>query len=326
MQINDFSSVKALIVGFGSIGKRHGEILKEIGVREIACSDPVEVCRNQFSEFLPGAPIYSDYETALNEFQPDAVFICTPTKLHIPMAKTALLHDANVFMEKPLCYSTEGALELDALAKERNRKVMVGFCFRYHDALLKAKEMLDGGEIGRLISIRSMMGEPFYQIHPEYMDMYYSKYSGTFELVHDLDLAIWFAGQPIRRVEGIHGSFSEMGMASPDTAELLLEFEDRLVANVHLDFFQFPRRRTVDLIGWDGVIQVDFASWDHAQLRYYTKKTNEWLTIDFETQRNDMFIAEDSEFLDCVLNDKAVSIDVLEGLKASAAIESIYKI
>ena len=326
MQVIDFSKLKVLIAGFGSIGKRHGDILKEIGVQQIACSDPMEVCRDQFTAFLPGAPVYSDFELALREFQPDAVFLCTPTKLHVPMAKTALLHNTHVFIEKPLCYSTNGALELNTLATEKGKKVMVGFCFRYHEALLKAKHMVDEGLIGRLISIRSMMGEPFYQIHPEYMNMYYSKYSGTFELVHDIDLAIWFAGQKIKRVEGVYGSFSDMGMASPDTAELLLEFEDRLVANVHLDFFQFPRRRTIDLIGWNGVIQVEFASWDHAQLRYYTKETNEWITLNFETRRNDMFIAEDSEFLQCIQTGEQVSIDIMEGLKASSAIESIYNI
>jgi predicted dehydrogenase len=158
------------------------------------------------------------------------------------------------------------------------------------------------------------------------MDMYYSKYSGTFELVHDIDLAIWFAGQDIKRVEGVYGSFSEMGMDSPDTVEMLIEFENKCVANVHLDFFQTPRRRTIDLIGWDGVMQIEFASWDEAHIRYYNKKNKEWKTLDFKTQRNDMFVAEDTEFLDCVLEDKPVSIDIMEGLKASAAIESIYKI
>ena len=323
---NDYSSLRILLVGFGSIGKRHAEVLLGIGAKNIACSDNSEICRQQFREFLPEAPLYSDYETALTEYRPDAVFICTPTKLHVPMAKQALEHNANVFIEKPLCYSTVGALDLDRLAKEKGKQVMVGFCFRYHDALKKAKGILDSGKIGRLISIRALMGEPFYMIHPEYMDMYYSKYSGTFELVHDLDLAIWFAGKNIKRVEGIYGSFSEMGMNSPDTAEMLLEFEDRIVANVHLDFFQYPRRRTMDLIGWDGVIQIEFASWDEAQIRYYTKETKKWMTIDFKTQRNDMFVAEDSEFLDCVISGEKVSIDVLEGLKASTAIESIYKI
>lgn len=324
--MKDYSSLKVLIVGFGAIGKRHAEVLRQIGVKNLACEDTSEVCRGQFSQQYPDLPLYSDYDNALDDFKPDVVFIFTPTKLHIPMAKKAVEHNCHVFIEKPLCYSTDGALELDRLAKEKNCKVMVGFCFRYHDALLHAKKMLDDGEIGRLISIRALMGEPFYTIHPEYMEMYYSKYSGTFELVHDLDLAIWFAGQPVKRVEGVYGSFSEMGMASPDTVEMLLEFQDRIVANVHLDFFQTPRRRTMDLIGWDGVIQIDFASWDHAQIRYYTKANGQWKTIDFKTQRNDMFIAEDSEFLDCVLDDKPVKIDVLEALKASAAIESIYKI
>lgn len=325
-QVKDYSSIKALVVGFGSIGKRHVDILMKMGVKAIACSDTSEVCRRQFAEVLPSAPLYSNYDEALDDFKPNAVFIFTPTKLHIPMARKAIEHNAHVFIEKPLCYSTDGAVELDALAKRMNRKVMVGFCFRYHDALLKAKRMLNEGVIGRLVSIRSLMGEPFYTIHPEYMDMYYSKYSGTFELVHDIDLAIWFAGQEIKQVKGIYGSFSEMGMDSPDTVEMLIEFEDKCVANVHLDFFQTPRRRTIDLIGWDGVIQIDFASWDEAQINFYNKVNKEWRTIAFKTQRNDMFIAEDSEFLDCIIEDKSVSIGIMEGLKASAAIEAIYRI
>ena len=39
---------------------------------------------------------------------------------------------------------------------------------------------------------------------------------GAFELVHDLDLAIWFAGQEIDSVQAVYGSYSDMGMESPD--------------------------------------------------------------------------------------------------------------
>ena len=202
---------------------------------------------------------------------------------------------------------------------------MVGFCFRYHDVLRKAKTLLEEGSIGRLVSIRALMGEPFYDIHPDYLQMYYSKYSGAFELVHDLDLAIWFAGQDIEEVQSVYGSYSDMGMESPDVIEMLLRFRDRCVANIHLDFFQTPRRRQIDLIGTKGVITVEFASWDEATLSVFSRSDMQWHRETISTRRNDMFRAEDLEFFQCVLEDRPVQCTIREALKSLSAIASVYR-
>ena len=324
MQVKEYGDMRILIAGYGSIGVRHAHVLKQIGIQKMACAEPGEDARNRFLEDYPQGEVYSDYEIALENYKPDAVFVCTPTKMHMDMAITAAKKGCHVFIEKPLSYTDERAEELKALAAKDCLKIMVGFCFRYHDALLKAKELLNQNEIGRLISVRALMGEPFYEIHPEYQNMYYSQYSGAFELIHDVDLAIWFAGSPIVRSTGIFGSFSEMHMKSPDTVELLMEFEERKIANVHLDFFQTPRRRTIELIGWDGVIKVDFASWDNAQMSVYTKKDRKWIMSDFKTERNDMFIAEDKEFLDAIRFNGQIKLDVDEALKSVRVIQDVY--
>ena len=208
MQISD---LKVLVAGCGSIGKRHMEVLQELGVRHLSACDPMERSRQEVLEKFPNCTVFADYDEALQTVQPEAVFILTPTKLHLSMAAQAIRAGAHVFIEKPLSNSPEGVEELERLAAEKNRKVMVGFCFRYHDVLRKAKALLEEGSIGRLVSIRALMGEPFYDIHPDYLQMYYSKYSGAFELVHDLDLAIWFAGQEIEEVQSVYGSYSDMG-------------------------------------------------------------------------------------------------------------------
>ena len=109
------------------------------------------------------------------------------------------------------------------------------------------------------------------------------------------------------------------------TREFFIEFQDRLVANVHLDFFQSPRRRTIDIIGWEGVVQVEFASWDRAELRAYTRSAGSWEVVEFRTRRNDMFAAEDREFLDCVTRDAPVRLSIDEGLKSVRAVEAIYR-
>lgn len=322
MQIAD---LHVLIAGCGSISKRHAQVLRGLGVTHLSACDPSEESRAGMHALLPDVPLYGDFTEALDREKPDAAFILTPTKLHIPMAMQAIRAGCHVLIEKPLANTPEGVDALKTLAKANGRQVMVAFCFRYHEALCKAKAMADGGRIGRLVSIRAMMGEPFYDIHPDYMNLYYSKYSGAFELVHDLDLAIWFAGQDIQSVQGVYGSFSDMGMDSPDTVEMLLRFEDRCVANVHLDFFQTPRRRQIDLIGTKGVITVTFASWDEAEIAIFTRETMCWETQAIATRRDDMFAAEDLEFLQCILTGAPVRCTVDEALKSLTAIASIYR-
>ena len=321
MQMN---RLRVLVAGCGSIGQRHIEVLRGLGISELAACDPSEVSRAAVAQAAPGIRLYAEYADALAAEKPDAVFILTPTRLHIRMAMQALEAGAHVFIEKPLANSPEGVAGLQALAQEKRLKVMVGFCFRYHEVLRKAKTMLEAGEIGRLVSVRAMMGEPFYAIHPDYMNLYYSKYSGAFELVHDLDLAIWFAGQDILRVQSVYGSFSDMGMASPDTVEMLLTFQDRCVANVHLDFFQTPRRRQIDLIGTGGVITVEFASWDEATLSVFTRTQDAWRRETIPTRRNDMFAAEDGEFLACVADDLPIRSTVDEAMKSLGAVYAVY--
>lgn len=322
MQVKD---LRVLVAGCGSIGLRHAGVLRDLGVVEMAACDPSEKSRQALAEQDSACRLYADYAEALTTENPDAVFLLTPTRLHIEMAKQAVMAGAHVFIEKPISNSNEGVAELKALARMKGKKVMVGFCFRYHDGLLKAKKAIEQGAIGRLVSIRALMGEPFYDIHPDYMNMYYSKYSGAFELVHDLDLAIWFAGQPIESVQSVYGSFSDMGMESPDTIEMLVKFADRCVANVHLDFFQTPRRRQIDLIGVMGVITVEFASWDKATISVFSRSDMQWHQETIATVRNDMFRAEDSEFFDCVLNNTPVRCTIDEALKSLEAIAAVYK-
>lgn len=317
--------LRVLLAGCGSIGKRHAQVLRELGLTGMAIVDPSVEAQEAMQEILPDCKVYSDYINALHDYNPDAVFVMTPTKMHVEMALDAIASGAHVFIEKPLSNNTQGIEELKLLAKKKNKKVMVGFCFRYHEALLEAKRLLNEQKIGRLVSVRALMGEPFYDIHPNYMDLYYSRYSGAFELVHDLDLAIWFSNQDISEVSGFYGSYSDMGMLSPDVVEILLRFKDRCIANVHLDFFQTPRRRQIDLIGTKGIILVEFASWDQARLSIFTRDTMKYFIQDIPTQRNEMFRRMDKEFLNCIVSDLPVSCTIDEASKSLRVVEKIYQ-
>ena len=213
--------------------------------------------------------MYETYEAGLAD-RPDTVLICTPPGLHVPQAMQAIQAGCHVLSEKPLSDSTDGIDELAALAAAERKKVMVALCFRYHDGLLKARASLDAGRIGRLVSIRALMGEHLPDVRPDYRTLFSAQHGGAFDLMHEIDLALWYAGLAgAARSTALSGSYSDIGIAAPDVAEILIGFEDRCLASVHLDFFQRPRRRQIELIGTGGVIMVEFAGWDRCTVSIY---------------------------------------------------------
>lgn len=312
---NDWQQLTVLVAGCGSIGRRHLRVLHELGVSDLHACDPTASAREAVSEELPAVKLLESYEAGL-EISPDAVFICTPPKMHVSMAQQAICSGCHVFMEKPVSDTLDGVDELAAQAERSQKKLMVGLCFRYHEGVARLREHFDAGRLGRLVCIRSLMGEHLPDVRPDYRDLFSAKYNGAFDLVHDVDLALWFADQPVRRIQSLFGNYSDIGIEAPDMVELLIDFEDRSAASVHLDFFQRPRRRQFELIGTDGVLTLEFASWDRCIVSIYESQTDQWQHEELTTDRDNMFRAEDKEFLAAVAKNLPLACTLEEGLKS----------
>ena len=313
--VKQWQDLSVLVAGCGSIGKRHTRVLRSLGVTDIRACDPVPAQRDALLAESPSVKMYNSYDDGLRD-QPDTVLICTPPWLHTPMAVQAIHAGCHVLSEKPLSDTTAGIDELSTLAAAKQKKVMVALCFRYHAGLVKAKGYLDSGRVGRLVSVRALVGEYLPDARPDYLNLFSAKHGGAFDLMHEVDLAIWYAGQPVRRVHCISGTYSDIGFEAPDVAEILVAFQNRRIANIHLDFFQRPRRRQTELICTDGVIIVEFARWDRCTVSVYEAAKRTWEQEELVTDRDDMFRAEDREFLQAVAADKPIRCTIEEGRKS----------
>lgn len=318
--------LRVLIAGCGSIGRRHARILRELGVKDLRVCDPSTAQRDALIRETP-VPAYPSFEAGLSD-RPDAVFLGTPSRMHIPMAIQALEAGAHVFCEKPLSDTSGDIDRLLAISRRTERQVMTGLCFRFHRGLLKAKAMLESGRFGRLVSIRCLMGEHLPTVRPDYKTLYTSKYAGAFDLTHEVDLALWFAARPVQSVRCVAGGCSDVEMEAPDNVEMVIGFEGRCMAGIHLDFFQMPRRRQTELLGTKGVILVEFARWDHCTISTAGSDAV-WSREEMVTDRDDMFRAEDRSFLEAIATGQPVecgievarqSVEVVERAQTDAAL------
>jgi len=320
----DWRDFSALLVGCGSIGRRHAAVLRGLGLGDIRVCDPSSDQIAQLVKDISDVRVVESFEAGLAE-GPDTVFILTPPKLHIPQAIRSVRAGAHVFSEKPLAHRLERFDELADAVEETGLVMMVGLCFRFHEGLLRAKRLVEEGKIGRLVSIRALMGERLPDVRPDYRTLFAAKYLGAFDLVHDLDLALWYAYLPVAEAHAFYGAISDIGITAPDVVEILVRFEGECMASVHLDFFQRARRRQMELLGTEGTIIVEFASWDSCTVSVYEAATERWDRQTIATERNDMFAAEDRAFLQAVAGDGRVECDIHEGARSIAVVEQVYE-
>jgi predicted dehydrogenase len=289
-------------------------------VTDLRIVDSSEKQRQILQAETPVAASFATLEEGLRS-GPTCVFICTPPSLHVVQSVAALEAGCHVFCEKPLAESLAQIGSLEQAIARTKRIFAVGFCMRHHAALVKAKRLVEEGRVGRLISIRCRMGEHLPTVRPDYKTMFTLKEAGAFDLAHEIDLACWYSGGTVAGVKGFCGPFSDLGFTAPDLVEMVLRFEPHCLASVHLDMFGSPRLRQTELIGTRGTIRVEYAAWESATVELYELTTAAWERFEFATQRDDMFAAEDREFLTAATVGGTISCDVNEAKKSLAIVE-----
>ncbi len=142
------------VIGCGYWGKNLVRVFDELGALYSVC-DINEKTLQQLRAAYPSVKKETNFCNILSDNEVEGVVISTRAEFHYQMAQQALLAGKNVFVEKPLALSvTEGA-ELVRLAQEKKKILMVGHLLEYHPAIVKLKELVDKGELGKMYYIYS---------------------------------------------------------------------------------------------------------------------------------------------------------------------------
>jgi len=332
------------MVGLGSIGQRHVRNLRHLmgekveimayrtRKRSYVITEQSSIEQGGNLEEKYDIRSYDSFDHAMDQ-KPDAIFICNPPDMHMPIALSAAKRGFPLFIEKPLSHKYDQVNELIELVESQNLVSFVGYQMRFHPCLQKLQALIRQRKIGQIQSIRVEIGEylPGFHAYEDYRHMHESHQERgggvILSQIHELDYIYWLFGFP-RRVFTIGGHLSRLEIDSEDTASSLMEcnIEGKSIPiQLHQDFIQRPPSRTCQIIGDEGKILVDLRT---PTVNVFDSQGCLAETSFYESfQRNQLFLDEMRHFLECLQKKQNPLVTVRDGAEslrmALAARESL---
>jgi predicted dehydrogenase len=190
------------------------------------------------SRRFPGAILTTDPEAVIGDPAVEAVAVTTPVSSHFAIARDALDAGKHVFITKPMTTTVAEADALIALARERDRILLVDHTFVYTGAVRRIRRMLEEGELGELHYIDSV------RIN---LGLFQHDVNVIWDLAtHDFAILDHLLGISPLTVRAIGAAHSSSGLE--DVAYVHLEYDDRLIAHVHVSWLS-PVKIRQTLIG-----------------------------------------------------------------------------
>lgn len=283
---------RVLVLGCGSIGRRHMSNLKSLGCA-VSAFDPDAQRRDWVARELGVTTVASPEEGMAA--RPDAVWVCTPPAAHAAAGLHALRSCRAVFVEKPLAHSLSEGRKLVTAA--RRTRVAVGYQLRFHPALRWIKARLDAGSWGPLRFMRAEFGQylPDWRPWQDYRRSYTARRALgggiLLDASHELDLIRWLGGEA--RTVSCLAKRLALPVDVEDTAAMLIELRSGALAEVHLDMIQRGYRRSLLLACDRATVSFDFPSSEVTVTTGRGRKT----TRRFRCDLNTLYRAEAAAFL-----------------------------
>ena len=217
--------MRVAVAGLGYWGPNIARNLAALEGVELAwCCDPSEASRERLAPSFPGTRFTGDLDEVLADDSVDAVALATPVPTHAALALRVLGAGKHCFVEKPMAQSTADAEAVVAAAEAAGKTLMVGHLLEYHPGVVKLKELIDGGELGRVLYIygnRLNLG----QLRADENALWSLG-------AHDVSVLLRLAGEEPYEVEARGESYMREGVE--DVVFCFLRFPSGLAAHLHL--------------------------------------------------------------------------------------------
>jgi len=305
---------KILVVGYGSIGKRHVKNLLEFSKCEILILTKQKISTDKETRIK-----YFDSLTDVLKEKPEIGFITNETSYHIEIALKLAKKNMHLFIEKPLSNSIKNIEKLQKIVKERKLITQMGCNWRFHPCIKKIKDILIKNEIGKIYSVQVESNSylPDWHLYEDYTKGYAARkeLGGGILLtcIHELDFLYWYFGK-VEEIFSVTKKQSQLKINADDISIMILKFKKNILGEIHLDYFQRPDFKRCKIIGSKGTLY-----WDSGinEVKFYSNSKNKWIKkIEVKKyEKNQMYVDEILHFLKSVKNMKKTINPLNEGVK-----------
>lgn len=299
--------MKVLLIGYGSIGKRHEAVLSKFN--QIKCIDIVT------KQNLPDKTTYLSLNEVADLNQYDYFVISSETNKHYEQLKylESKIYNKLIFCEKPL-------FETDKELKIEKNKVFIGYVLRFHPLLQKLKRSLMNQKV---LSVHVNCGQylPTWRTDTDYRISYSAKKEEgggvLLDLSHEIDYVQWLFGK-IDEIKSYQMKISELEIDSDDLTTFIGKTSSNAIVNLSLDYISKITYRKMLIHTLESSYALDFIA---NTLIKKDKDAPEELFSFSNLQRNYMF----EQMHKSILTDKSTICTYQEGLEVMKTISAVQE-
>jgi UDP-2-acetamido-3-amino-2,3-dideoxy-glucuronate N-acetyltransferase len=313
------SKVVVGLAGLGYWGKNILRNLHEMGVLRAACDADTNLLAAHKHNY-PDVVFTTSYAELLNNAEIPAIAIATPAVTHYDLVKKALHAGKDVYVEKPLALTVRESQDLTDIADRSGRILMVGHILQYHPAVIKLKEMIDTGKLGKVeyiysnrLSIGKLRTEEniLWSFAP-----------------HDISVILMLLGEEPLSVSSFGGSYLTKDIY--DTTMTMLEFRNGVKGHIFVSWLHPFKEQKLVVVGSKGMAVFDDVSndklllyphkidWKEGKIPVAQKADYQLVPID----KAEPLKAELIHFLSCVTSRQRPKTDGAEGVRVLKILES----
>ena len=320
------------LIGLGTWGKN---VLRNFNsltdCRVLVCSDSNSEQIKKIQPNYPGIKFTQKKEAVFQDENIDAVVIVTPPASHFELVKEAFLNDKDVFVEKPMVLDVEKGKEILKLSQNKNKILMVGHIMEYHPAILKLKELITQGDLGKiyyLYATRVNLGKV--------RDIENALWSFA---PHDISIILYLLDKEPLSVTATGECYIQKDKGIEDVVFMTMHFEDGIMAHIHVSWLDPHKERKLTIVGDKKMAVLDDIQ-SAEKIRLYDKGVQ--TKLDYNTygeflslRTGDILIpkldsyeplkAECQHFLECVKERKPPRSDGKDGLRVLKVLDSAQK-
>jgi predicted dehydrogenase len=325
-----------LVIGAGSVGKRHAANLASLGCL-ISGVDPRRDRIAELGQRVPMVEGYGTVEEALRHGRFDAAVVASPPTAHVEQASACLRAELPVLLEKPVAPDLASALTLYDLAVRSDRPILLGYTFRWWEPVRRLKSLIEEARAGRVLRVSMVMAAHLADWHPwePYQDFFMARAAlgggALLDESHFLDLMLWLFEWPAELGATVE-KLSPLEIDTDDNVDVSVSLPSGPRVGIHLDLYSRPHERSIKVFGDAGTIE-----WNNEanHVRVFDSGVDTWQVEPFTCERNDMFVAEARHFLDmihggaaplCTLRDGCRVLQLVEAIRDSARTKRVVTV